>query len=103
MDLLDIHLDRRFKTSHISGIYHDLLTGLQNILHQVAVDLHKGRSPAAKPLHDEALTAEKSGTQPLVEVNRKIHTCLRGQESTLLHEHLLTCADLQRLDLTGEA
>ena len=103
MDLLDIHLDRRFKTSHISGIYHDLLTGLQNVLHQIAVDLHEGHTPPGKPLHDEALTAEDPGTQPLVEVNRKIHTCLRGQESTLLHDHLLTWADLQRLDLTGEA
>ena len=53
-------------------------------------------------MHDEALAAEESGAQLLVEVRGQLHTRLGGQEGCLLQDDLIAWPDLQRQDLPWE-
>ena len=46
MDLLDVHVDTGLEAGHITGIHDDALTGLEDVLHQIAVDLHECRTVA---------------------------------------------------------
>lgn len=103
LHLLDVHVDTWLEAGHIARIHHDALTGLELVFHQIAVDLHEGSAVAGKSLHDEALTAEKAGTESLVEMDGQLYAGLCRQEGALLDDHLLTGGNVQHLDLAGEA
>ena len=102
LHLLDVHVDTGLEAGHITGIHDDALTGLEDVLHQIAVDLHEGSAVAGKSLHDEALTTKEAGAEPLVEVDGQLHAGLRCQKRALLDDHLLSGCDIEYLDLTGE-
>ena len=53
----------------IAGIRHNAFTVGQRVLLAVAVDLQKHHTVAADALHDEALAAEQTGAEPLMEVD----------------------------------
>lgn len=100
---LDVHLDTGAETGYVTGIDYNFLTGLQLVLNKCSVDLRKSCPLSGQALHDEALTAEEARTQLLAEVDGKLHACFRCQESTLLENHFLSWANLDCLNLPGEA
>ena len=49
-NLTDLHLHPGGEARHVAGVHHDLLTRLEVVLHQRAVDLGKGHAAAAEAL-----------------------------------------------------
>src|SRR5699024_9948110 len=68
----------------------------------MSVKLKERRSPPGKPLHDESLASEEASPQLFLEKDRQLHSCLRRQESRLLHDDLSSRTDLICLDLPRE-
>ena len=102
-NLPDLHLHPGGEARHVAGVHHDLLTRLEVVLHQRAVDLGKSHAAAAEALHDEALAAEEACAQPLVEVDGQLYSRHGGQKGTLLEDHIVAGSDGDLLDLAGEA
>ena len=68
----------------------DLLTGLKIVFHYVSVEFGKYNALTADLLHDEAFTAEETGSDLLTEMHGECNACFAGENEFLLEDHLIT-------------
>ena len=103
LDLLDVDGDGALEAGDVTGVDNELLTGLQLVLDQLAVNLAEAEALAADALHDEALAAKQACAELLVEEDVQVDTALRGQEGALLKHPFLAGGNLDGHDLAREA
>lgn len=94
-----VHLNRGFVHRDVAGIHFEDLTGFEGVLDNLAIEFDKGQPGAGKPLHNEALAAEKARAQFAPEVNVELHTALGNHEGVLLADELLPSAKVEGYDL----
>ena len=92
LDHLHIHGAGGVHHGHHAGIADDLLAGLQDVFGAVAIQFKEGQTGACDLLHDEPLAAEEAGTKFLLQVNGKLHTVSRAEESGFLADDALAGA-----------
>ena len=76
------------------------LPRLQLILYHMTVKFQKCHTASGKLLHDKSLSAENSGTDPLLEEDRQIHAGFRCQKTGLLYYDFSPGRNLMRNDLS---
>lgn len=77
---LYVHITGGIHGCKVSGVDDDLLTRLKIVFHYVSVEFGKYNALTADLLHDEAFTAEETGSNLLTEMHGECNACFAGEE-----------------------